>query len=104
MKKRVISAIILIAVLVPILIIGGIPFRVMVTVLALGGLYELFHIKSSKKSIPLLMKILAYLAVIVLCYNNIGGLYEKDRNVFYITFCKFNTNYSLCYSIKTWKF
>ena len=82
MKKRVISAIILIAVLVPILIIGGIPFRVMVTVLALGGLYELFHIKSSKKSIPLLMKILAYLAVIVLCYNNIGEL-TSDYTISY---------------------
>ena len=74
MKKRVISAIILIAVLVPLLIIGGTPFKVMVTILALGGLYELIHIKDKDDKIPKYMKLLAYLAVIFLCYNNSGEI------------------------------
>ena len=74
MKTRVISAIILIAVLVPLLIIGGTPFKVLVTVLALGGAYELLHIKDKDDKIPKYMKLLVYLAVIVLCYNNSGEL------------------------------
>ena len=74
MKTRVISAIILIAVLVPLLIIGGTPFKVLVTVLALGGVYELLHIKDKDDKIPKYMKLLVYLAVIVLCYNNSGEL------------------------------
>ena len=70
MKKRVISAIVLIAILVPMLIIGGVPFRITVTILALGGLYELLHIQDKDNSIPIYMKLLAYLAVMILCYNS----------------------------------
>ena len=42
MKTRVVSAIILVLVFLPFLVMGGLPFAVFMTVLSLLGLRELF--------------------------------------------------------------
>ena len=73
MKTRILSALILIILIVPILIIGEWPFKIMVTLFALGGLYELLGIKGDD-NLPIYMKLLAYLMVILLCFNNSGSL------------------------------
>jgi len=82
MKKRVLSAIVLVFLLLPLLIIGGIPFKILVTLLALIGLYELIHIKDKENKLPKYMKLFAYLAVIFLCYNNSGEL-TSDYSISY---------------------
>ena len=64
MTKRVISAIIMIAVFVPFLIMGDWPFTIVMSLLSVMGLYELLHIRESKKDFPKFMKIIAYLMVI----------------------------------------
>mgnify|MGYP005806654853 FL=1 len=72
MKKRVLSAIIMILIFVPLLFIGGIPFAILMTVLALGAMYELINIREKKKEFPTLIKIISYLLIIfslVLTYN-----------------------------------
>ena len=72
MKKRVLSAIIMILIFVPLLFIGGIPFAILMTVLALGAMYELINIREKKKEFPTLIKIISYLLTIfslVLTYN-----------------------------------
>ena len=46
------------------MILGGWTFTVLMTVLSVMGLYELLHIRESKKSFPKLMKIIAYLMVV----------------------------------------
>ena len=53
MKVRVISAIIMIAVFVPFLIIGEIPFAILMGVLGVCGLYELMRVRESKKKFPI---------------------------------------------------
>lgn len=63
MTKRVLSAVLLVLIFVPLLYIGGVPFNIMMTALGLGGLYELIHIKESKKKLPFLIKIFAYAMV-----------------------------------------
>ena len=70
MKTRVISAIVIAAVCIPFLYLGGIPFRVFFTILGLIALYEMIHIKDKKNTIPLVMKLISYLLVVVLCLNN----------------------------------
>ena len=45
MKKRVLSAIIMILIFVPLLLIGGIPFAILMTFLAVGPMYELITIR-----------------------------------------------------------
>ena len=40
MKKRIISAIIMILIFVPLLFIGGIPFSILMTLLSVGAIHE----------------------------------------------------------------
>ena len=72
MKKRILSAIIMILIFVPLLFIGGVPFTILMTLLALASMYELITIREKKKKIPMLIKVISYLLVIfssILTYN-----------------------------------
>lgn len=82
MKVRVLSAIIMIAVAIPLLIIGGLPFAVFLTLLAAIGMYELIHIREEKKKFPLFVKIVAYLLVILFSMNNFDSI-EFVYNISY---------------------
>ena len=57
MKTRIISAIVMIALFVPLLIIGEIPYLVMTTILAVMGLYELktFKNRNEKRKVEITM-------------------------------------------------
>lgn len=44
MKQRIITAIVLLAVFVPLVAIGGVPFQVLMVALAAGATYELLHV------------------------------------------------------------
>jgi phosphatidate cytidylyltransferase len=70
MKKRVLSAIIITAIFLPFLIIGGKPFAIFMSIIGVCGLYELIHIRESKKSFPKLIKVFAYLLVIIFIMLN----------------------------------
>ena len=72
MKKRIISAIIMVLIFVPILIKGDIWFTGLMTILSLFGLYEIIHVRDRKNKIPVYMKLVAYLFTLVLCLNIIG--------------------------------
>ena len=84
MKSRVISAVILIALLVPFLIIGGKFFAVMMGILGILAFHELIHIRESKKEFPKVMKFFGYLLVIFFSLNNFDSiqfLYYVDYRV-----------------------
>lgn len=70
MTKRVVSAIVIALIFIPFLLVGGMYFTIFMTVIGMCGLYELMHIRETKKKIPLGMKIIAYLMVAVLIINN----------------------------------
>ena len=57
MKQRVISAIVAIIIVVPLIIYGGIPFYIGVSILGLIGFYEMLKAKKTEKDIPNIMKI-----------------------------------------------
>ena len=72
MKKRIGSAIIMILIFVPLLLVGGIPFAILMTLLAVCAMYELVTIREKKKKFPSLMKTVSYFLIIfssVLTYN-----------------------------------
>ncbi len=74
MKKRVISAILIVLVFIPFLLIGELPFAIFMSVLAALGIYELIKVRETKKKFPVGMKIIAFLAVLfftMLNYNSI---------------------------------
>ena len=66
MKERIITAVILLVICIPLLLLGGIPFIVLVSVISLMGLYEFLRLKE----FPLLMKILAYILMLLLVLLN----------------------------------
>lgn len=74
MKKRIISAIIMMAIFIPLLIVGGKPFVLLMCILALGSLYELLKVGSSKNNFPMFMKICSCLVLLFICTRNIDSL------------------------------
>lgn len=84
MTVRVISAIVMIAIFIPFLIIGNVPFSILMSVLALFGLYELLKVRENKKKFPLLLKIFAYIIVFIFAmYNSDSAVlkYHVDYRV-----------------------
>lgn len=73
MKKRILSAIIMLIIFIPCLIVGGNSFTILVSALAVMGLHELMTIKSNYKT-PLFMKLCSYLVLIFLCTQNLNSL------------------------------
>lgn len=84
MKKRILSAILMVLVFVPLLLLGGKYFAIFMTLLALVALHELISIRETKKSFPMIIKIFAYLMVIFFSMTNfksIEFLYNVDYRV-----------------------
>ncbi len=82
MKNRIISAILLLVVFVPFLVVGGMPFAVLMLVVGLLGLHELIKARETKKEFPFLMKLFAYLLVGFFILNN----YNSNTLVFHIDY------------------
>lgn len=74
MKKRVLSATVILLIFVPILILGGIYFDVGICILALGGLYELINMGSKTEKFPIAMRIVSYLVLLYICTRNINSI------------------------------
>ncbi len=74
MKTRILSAIVLLAIFIPILLIGGTPYAILITLLGIMGLYELIKVREKKKPFPFLIKVIAYLLTIFFCLSN----YQSD--------------------------
>ncbi len=74
MKKRILSAIVMIAIVLPFLIIGGVPFAIFMTLLAIGSLYELISVRETKKEVPLSIKIISYILIALFTMNNFNSI------------------------------
>lgn len=70
MKKRIIGAIIILAIFIPFLIKGDIFFAGLSLILGLLGFKELYDIRYSENKLPLVLEILSYLCVSFLIINN----------------------------------
>ena len=69
MKTRVISAIIALLIAIPILITGGLVFKIAIGILTLLGLKEFIDIKETKKPLPNFIKIISFFFVIMILLN-----------------------------------
>lgn len=63
MKERVISAVIALLICIPLILLGGVYFDILVVILGILGLHELLK---PKKDIPKMMKYISYVLFIVL--------------------------------------
>ena len=76
MKKRVLSAIAIVIIFVPLMLIGGITFTAFMTILAAAGIYELIKVREKSKKFPRVVKVFAYLITVLLMVQN------YNQNVF----------------------
>lgn len=79
MKSRIISAVIIALILIPLFVIGKTPFTIAVYFISLFGLKEFLDIKGSKKELPDFMQFISYIMMTLLIFFNasIGGNGEK---------------------------
>lgn len=76
MKTRVISSLVMLAIVIPISIIGGLPFTIATLIIGLLALKEMLDIRETKKKFPFLAKLISYLTITVLILTN------HDSNIF----------------------
>lgn len=74
MKTRVLSAIIIVAIFLPLLLIGELPFALLMAFLGILGLYELLKVRESRKAIPHIIKLFAYGMVFAFCMYNFDSI------------------------------
>jgi len=81
MKVRVISAIVALIIIIPIIVIGGIPFYIGASLIALIGYLELLNAKEKNKKLPFVMKCISVFCFLFLMIDNlevIDSLYIAD--------------------------
>lgn len=74
MKTRILSAILMLLLFIPLLVLGGKAFAIFMAILAVMGLYELLNIRESKKKFPFLMKVFAYILVLFFSLRNFTSI------------------------------
>lgn len=84
MKKRVLSALIMAIIFIPIAIKGGLLFNLGIYLIALLGLRELIKIRETKKQLPIFIYFLSIVMYTVLIFSNIQTtdvLYKIDYRI-----------------------
>lgn len=74
MQKKTISSIIMIVILIPLVIIGNLPFILLAVSVGLGSFYELIKFRETKKGFPFIIKIIAYIITALLIFNNTNAM------------------------------
>lgn len=73
MKKRIISAIVMLIIVIPIVWYGGNLFKVGVAVIGLLALKEMLDLKKSHKELPLLVKLISMIAMLLIILAEYDG-------------------------------
>ncbi len=63
MKTRIISAIVMCMIIIPILLVGGLPFKILAVILSAMSMYEIMKAREKKSKIPLFIRILSYILI-----------------------------------------
>lgn len=95
MKKRIISAIIMLMIVIPLIYIGGIPYSLAVGLIGFAAYKELIELKDGK-NLPNLMKIIGLISTIFLIYSN----FEKYGLLFGVSY-KLLCGIILCICVPT---
>ena len=74
MKTRILGAILIIAIFVPFLIIGNLPFAILMAILSVCSVYELLKVRESQKEFPTSLKVIAYAVTLGVCLCNVHSI------------------------------
>lgn len=69
MKQRVISAVVAAVIIIPLLILGGVPLSIAIGTLAAIGLWELLRLRDKKNPYPIVIKVLAFVCLELLVFS-----------------------------------
>jgi len=72
MKTRLISAVIALAILIPLVWIGGIPFAILIGIISILAYKEVLDLKKSHGEIPLLIKIFGLISILYIVLGNLN--------------------------------
>lgn len=70
MKIRVFSAVILLTIFIPLLLVGGLPYSLLMLLISLIGLHELLRIRKTKKEFPFFVELCAYVIVAFITFSS----------------------------------
>lgn len=73
MKTRIISAIVAIAIAVPLLILGGKPFIIFAGILAVLAYKEIVELKESHKKLPICIQVIGLINLLLLVFSEFDG-------------------------------
>ena len=92
MKTRVISAIIALAIIIPLIYYGGTVFNLGVYVISIIALKEFLDTKATKKQIPIFIQLIAYIFItILIAFNSkdLSGVFTLDYRILSALFMAF---------------
>ena len=92
MKTRIISAIIALAIIIPLIYYGGTAFNLGVYIISLLALKEFLDTKSTKKQIPIFIQLIAYIFITILISFNskdLSGVFTLDYRILSALFMAF---------------
>ena len=92
MKTRLISAIIALAIIIPLILNGGAIFNLGVYVISILALKEFLDIKSTKKQIPIFIQLIAYIFItILIAFNSkdLSNVFTLDYRILAALFMAF---------------
>lgn len=76
MKQRIITALIMCLLVIPIVLIGGPIYYIFAIILSILALKEMLDIKNSKKEIPLFIHFISYVALTLIVTSNLNTTLE----------------------------
>ena len=92
MKKRILSAIIALDIVIPLIVVGGVAFNIGVYIISLVALKELLDTKASKKQIPIFIQLIAYIFMTIILISNskdISNVFTLDYRILAALFMAF---------------
>ena len=84
MKKRVISAIVALVVVLPLILLGGYAYYIGVGIISVIGFHEIVTVREKEKKIPFVMKVITlftYLCIVMSAVSNFNT-FEIDHRLF----------------------
>ncbi len=82
MKTRIISAIVMCLIVIPVIFIGGLAFKIFGTVLAIASMYEIIKARGSTSKIPLFIRLVSYILIAIFVYFG-TDLYSAKYELMY---------------------
>lgn len=91
MKKRVISALVALAIIIPLICVGGTAFNVGVYIISVIALKEFMDMKAVKKPLPIFIQLIAYIfmTLIILVDKKVDMFFTLDYRILTSLFMAF---------------